>query len=155
MAVQSGWSDLWRKEDWWAIWLGLGIILVAWACFASGSSLRWLAVTPAKWATIADLGAHFTETWPRYLAQFALWLAVFALSVKIMGQPLREFVPAFGFLFLCAVAINAVGAWTQASAWNLEPPLLALLLGLLISNTIGYILSVVIFGDYWARLDQK
>lgn len=137
LVVQPGWSDLWRKEDWWAIWLGLGIILVAWACFASGSSLRWLAVTPAKWAAIDDLGAHFTATWPRYLAQFVLWLAVFALSVSIMGQPLRKFIPAFGFLYLCAVAINAIGAWTQASAWNLEPPLLALLLGLLISNTVG------------------
>ena len=25
----SGWSELWRKEDWWAIWIGLGIVLVA------------------------------------------------------------------------------------------------------------------------------
>ncbi len=22
----SGWNELWLKEDWWAIWLGLGIV---------------------------------------------------------------------------------------------------------------------------------
>ena len=44
----SSWGELWRKEDYWAIWLGLGIVLVAYALFASGSSIKWLAVTPAK-----------------------------------------------------------------------------------------------------------
>jgi hypothetical protein len=23
------WRELWLKEDWWAIWLGLGIVLIA------------------------------------------------------------------------------------------------------------------------------
>jgi hypothetical protein len=22
-----GWTELWRKEDWWAVWLGLGVVL--------------------------------------------------------------------------------------------------------------------------------
>jgi len=30
-----------------------------------------------------------------------------------------------------------VGAWDQANRYNLEPPLVALLLGLIISNVIG------------------
>ena len=25
----SGWRDLWHKEDWWAVWLGLGLVIVA------------------------------------------------------------------------------------------------------------------------------
>jgi len=28
------------KEDWWTIWLGLGIVAVAYALFASGSSIK-------------------------------------------------------------------------------------------------------------------
>jgi len=133
----GGWSELWRKEDWWAIWLGLGIILVAWAFFASGSSIRWLAVAPAKWAGISELTDHFTAAWPRYLAQFGGWLLVFGASMKIMGHPLREYIPSFVFVYLSSVVINCIGAWTYASAWNLEPPLVALLLGLLISNFFG------------------
>src|SRR5438067_1476000 len=58
-AVTSSWRELWRKEDYWAIWLGLGIVVVAYALFVSGSSIKWLAVTPAKWSTLSQLGAHF------------------------------------------------------------------------------------------------
>jgi uncharacterized integral membrane protein (TIGR00698 family) len=36
-----------------------------------------------------------------------------------------------------AAALYFLGAWDQASHYNLEPPLVALALGLLISNTIG------------------
>jgi uncharacterized integral membrane protein (TIGR00698 family) len=137
MTVSTGWRELYQKEDWWAIWLGLGIILAAWALFASGSSIKWLAVTPAKWSGALQLADHFSSAWPRYLAQFALWLTVFSLSVKAMGYKLREFIPAFVFVYAASIIINSIGAWQYASAYNLEPPLVALLLGLLISNFIG------------------
>jgi hypothetical protein len=44
----SGWRELWLKEDWWAIWLGLVIVAIAYLLFTNGSSLRWLAVTPDR-----------------------------------------------------------------------------------------------------------
>jgi hypothetical protein len=28
-AQPAGWHELWLKEDWWAVWLGLSIVLVA------------------------------------------------------------------------------------------------------------------------------
>jgi hypothetical protein len=46
-------------------------------------------------------------------------------------------VPSFVFIYVFAVLIFALGQWTQANYYNLEPPLVALLLGLLISNVIG------------------
>jgi uncharacterized integral membrane protein (TIGR00698 family) len=95
-------------------------------------------VSPAAWTNFSDLAAHFAAAWPRYLAQFALWLAVFSLSIRMMGVNLREFVPAFVFVYVAAVVIASLGTWTYASRYNLEaPPLVALLLGLLISNVIG------------------
>ena len=130
-------SDLFKKEDWWAIWLGLGIVLAAWIAFASGTSLRWIAVSPAAWTNLSELAAHFAAAWPRYLAQFALWLAAFSLSMRIMGANLREFVPAFLLVYVAAVVIASLGTWTYASRYNLEAPLVALLLGLVLSNFIG------------------
>jgi uncharacterized membrane protein YadS len=135
--TQSAWRELYLKEDWWAIWLGFGIVIAAWAFFAAGSSIRWIAVSPAQWATPAELIAHFAAELPRYVAQFALWLVVFSASVRLMGGRLREFMPAFVLVYLCSVAIAAVGAWVYASRYNLEPPLVALAAGLLISNFIG------------------
>ena len=46
------WRELWLKEDWWAIWLGIGIVVVAYVFFANGASIRWIAVTPSKWSTL-------------------------------------------------------------------------------------------------------
>ncbi|HEX9461151.1 MAG TPA: putative sulfate exporter family transporter [Alphaproteobacteria bacterium] len=133
----SGWDELWLKEDWWAIWLGIGIICIAYILFANGGSLSWLAVTPAKWSNLAQLGGHFAANFDRYLAQFIVWLAAFTAATAILGRKPAEFVPSFTFLYVASVAIFAVGQWDRASTYNLEPPLVALALGLLISNVIG------------------
>jgi uncharacterized integral membrane protein (TIGR00698 family) len=134
---RSAWRDLLLKEDWWAIWLGLGIILTAWLFFVSGSSIGWIAVSPARWSSLAELGSHFGASWPRYLAQFALWLAVFSISMRLMGAKLGEFVPAFVFVYVFAVVIASIGRWEYASRFNLEAPLVALIVGLVISNMVG------------------
>jgi uncharacterized integral membrane protein (TIGR00698 family) len=131
------WRELWRKEDWWAIWLGLGIVVVAYALFANGASIRWLAVTPARWSNLAQLGAHFSANAVRYLAQFLLWLAVFSAALTALGHKVRDFAPAFVLVYALSVAIFALGQWDQANTYNLEPPLVALLIGLLLSNLVG------------------
>jgi uncharacterized integral membrane protein (TIGR00698 family) len=134
---RSGWQELWLKEDWWAIWLGLGIVLVGYILFANGSSLKWIAVTPAKWSSFAQLSQHFADNSLRYLVQFLMWLAVFSVALTALGHKAREFVPAFVFLYVLSVVIFALGQWESASYYNLEPPLVALALGLVISNVIG------------------
>src|SRR5262249_44458660 len=48
-----------------------------------------------------------------------------------------DFLPAFAFLYAGSVLIFALGQWSQASHYNLEPPLVALAAGLIISNVIG------------------
>ena len=121
-------------EDWWAVAAGLGLILAAWAAYAGGSSLAWLAVTPPKWTSPDQLGAHFAAAWPRYVAQFALFLAIVSVAFAALGYRLRNTVPAFIFLYVASVAIFAAGQWASAIKYNLEPPLVALVIGLLIAN---------------------
>ena len=104
----SGWRELWLKEDWWAIWLGLGIVVIAYVAFANGSSIRWIAVTPARWSSPAQLGAHFAANIDRYAAQFIAWLAVFSLALGALGYKAREFIPAFILLYLVSVAVFAI-----------------------------------------------
>ncbi len=135
--TSGGWRELYLKEDWWAIWLGLVIILAAWGWFTADSSIKWIAVAPAKWATLADIAAHYAANASHYLAQFVLWLAVFSVAMRAMGYTLREFIPAFVFIYVVSMAIFTLGAWQYASRYNLEPPLVALLVGMLIANVIG------------------
>ena len=132
-----GWRELWLKEDWWAIWLGLGIVIVGAILFANGASLKWIAVTPPKWSDFGQLGAHFAANASRYLAQFALWLALFTMALTVLGHRPSQFIPSFAFLYVFSLLIFVFGQWSQANYFNLEPPLVALLLGLAISNLIG------------------
>ena len=133
----SGWSELWIKEDWWAIWLGLGIVIVAYLLFANGSSIRWIAVTPAKWSNLDQLGAHFAANLDRYAVQFVLWLAVLSVALGALGHKPREFIPAFIVLYILSVVIFSIGQWERANTYNLEPPLVALVVGLVLSNLFG------------------
>jgi uncharacterized integral membrane protein (TIGR00698 family) len=132
-----GWRELWLKEDWWAIWLGLGIVIVGAILFANGASLKWIAVTPPKWSDFGQLGAHFAANASRYLAQFALWLALFTMALTVLGHRPSQFIPSFAFLYVFSLLFFVFGQWSQANYFNLEPPLVALLLGLAISNLIG------------------
>jgi uncharacterized integral membrane protein (TIGR00698 family) len=133
----AGWRELWLKEDWWAIWLGLAIVVVGIYLFAHGGSWRWVAVVPPKWTTFAQLTAHFSDTWLRYLVQFGLWAAAFTVALTTLGHKPREFLPAFVFIYVLAVAIFTIGQWDRANYYNLEPPLVALVVGLIIANVFG------------------
>jgi uncharacterized integral membrane protein (TIGR00698 family) len=134
---QQGWQELWQKEDWWAVWLGLGIVVVAYGLFAARGSIGWIAVAPARWSSFAQLGWHFAANADRYAAQFVLWLVLLSGAAAVMGHRLGAFVPAFVLIYVLSILIFTAGAWDQAVRYNLEPPLVALVLGLVISNVIG------------------
>ena len=133
----SGWQEFWSKEDWWAVWLGLGIVALAYVFYLNGSSISWIAVSPAKWSTLSELGANFSKNGIKYLALLGAFLVLFTIVTSFVGQKPKEFIPAFIFIFVLSTIIYAIGNWDQASKYNLEPPLLALAIGLFISNVVG------------------
>jgi uncharacterized membrane protein YadS len=122
------------KEDWWAVGAGLILILAAVTAYAGGSSLAWLAVTPPKWSSFGQLLAHFAAAWPRYLAQAAVWLALVTTCFAALGHRPSRTIPAFAFLYIVSAVIFAAGQWTSAVKYNLEPPLVALGIGLVLAN---------------------
>jgi uncharacterized membrane protein YadS len=121
-------------EDWWAVWIGLGIVVIAYLLFLSGTSIKWLAVAPAKWSSggqaVADLGRHLTS----YVALFIVFAVLFGVAIAALGQRVGQFLPGFALVFVLSTLIFIAGAWTSSSTYNLEPPLIALALGLVVSN---------------------
>src|SRR5215471_12444926 len=103
--ASSSWRQLWTTEDWWSIWIGLGLVIVAYLLFSNGSSLAWISVTPPRWSTFAQIGAHLGANAGRYAAQFALWLVLFGIAVKAIGYRLGEFVPGFVFVFVYVLSL--------------------------------------------------
>ncbi|CAG9214810.1 conserved membrane hypothetical protein [Burkholderia gladioli] len=121
-------------EDWWAVGIGLFAILAAWLLFATGGSIKGLAVAPARWSSLAQLAADVGRHAGAYVTLFVAFALVFSIAIAALKLPLARFLPGFLVLFLASGVIFAIGAWAQASTYNLEPPLIALLLGLLVSN---------------------
>ena len=133
----SSWNELFRKEDWWAIWIGLGLVAAAILLFVNGGSIKWIAVAPQKWAHLENAAGQVQTHGAQYAALFVLWAATLGLGAAALGIKLSRFLPAFLTLYVAAGAIYFLGLWDQAAHYNLEPPLVALGLGLLISNTVG------------------
>ncbi|MBF0357344.1 MAG: putative sulfate exporter family transporter [Magnetococcales bacterium] len=131
-------SPYFLKEDWWAIWLGLGLVVIDLLTFnGHDSMLKALAINPGglKWQTPADLFSHFAANGALYLRQFVVWLLLFGVSCRVMGISFGRFVPSFLFLYLLSMIIFSVSGWESAGSFNLEPPLVALVTGLVLTNT--------------------
>ena len=135
---RRGWKELYLKEDWWAVWLGFALMVFAILLFQAGSSniVKALAINPGglKWTSFGQLADHFTQNAQLYLYQFLFWLVLFGATTAIMGVKLKEFVPAFIFLYVASLIMFAIAGWANAAQFNLEAPLVALIVGLIIAN---------------------
>lgn len=128
-------GSLFSNEDWWSVWIGLLLVGLAWLSFAAGGSIKWFATAPTKWSTLAQAGADMTAHLPNYVALFLVFAVLFGASFAVMKQRLSHFLQAFLILFVASLLIFEIAAWSQASHYNLEAPLVALLLGLVVSNS--------------------
>jgi uncharacterized integral membrane protein (TIGR00698 family) len=132
-----GWKELYLKEDWWAIYLGIGIIIAAIAAFYSGNTIiKSLGVLPPTWTEFGKLAEHFTSNFFWYIIQFFIWLIVFSISTRILGFKQLEYIPSFIFLYILSIITFIIGAYEPLKHYSFEAPLVALLLGLIISNVL-------------------
>lgn len=189
----SSWSDLYRKEDWWAVWTGGVILLVAFLAIWSAQpadisdKLEQLgqleskrqellgAETPDK-ALIKEQGNEiksFTskeiapnpikpwvsklQKWksspvdafykvsgekrtslfvPVLVVGVVIWV-LFSVGVRFIDGQAKPFLIAFPVLFLLATLAYILASQSSIKGMNLEYPLWALLVGVLISNPIG------------------
>ena len=134
-----GWKELYLKEDWWAIYLGIGLMLVTIIAYFLGSNIiKSLTINPGglKWSSFGQLLGHFQQNIHLYLLQLLVWLVIFGVSTRIMGVKLSQFLPSFIILYILSVIMFSISGWVNAARYNLEPPLVALILGLILANVL-------------------
>lgn len=135
-------SNLWKKEDWLTVWIGFLIIAVAAVSVITGSFDFSAAkfTTWHLWEELAEeksLFSQFTSVfWIRLLRTFIVLGALFTAGVKLQGVKIKEYLPAFAALFVLAIVVRLISAEFTLNRY-LEWAFWALIVGLLISNTVG------------------
>lgn len=141
-------SNLIRKEDWLSVWIGAIIILIGcvavltgWFDFSALSFKTWTVgevLSDKDAAKVVPLMEQLGSWafWSKCLRTFVILGALFGIGVKLQGEKLRKFIPAFLLLFAIAVIVRMVSAEFTLKRY-LEWAFWALLIGLFIANTVG------------------
>ena len=135
-------SNLWKKEDWLAVWIGFIIITVATVAVLTGT-FEFSAAKFSTWHLWEDVAekkmlfSQFTASfWIRLLRTFVVLGVLFTAGVKLQGGKIKEYIPAFAALFVLAIVVRLISAEFTLNRY-LEWAFWALIVGLLISNTVG------------------
>lgn len=137
-----------RTEDWLAVWLGCIVIAIAclsvltgWFDFSALKFSTWAMgehLSEAAAAKVVPLGEQFAASafgWK--LLRTVLVLGVlFTIGIKLQGGSVKKYVPAFLLLFVLAVVVRLISAEFTLNRY-LEWAFWALIVGLLIANTVG------------------
>ncbi|WP_088228240.1 putative sulfate exporter family transporter [Desulfosporosinus sp. FKB] len=132
----GGLGDLFKKEDYWAVWLGLGIVVVALLLWTSGNTfIKSIAVNfPGNWTDFSKIAAFLSAN---LMNLFLLWLVftvIFTVAIKTLGHKVGEFILGFTIIFIASIVIYILGASKFSNHYNLEAPLWALVIGMIIAN---------------------
>ena len=155
-------SRMRTSEDWWAIWCGTLLIVAAFLAVwcnrpddfetkikegevvSISSPLKpWLA-KPTTWDNspmdslykAAAAGESAVNTWQGILGVFCVIAVVFTIATQVRGLSATKFLKAFPVVFLLATLAYVMAAHSVVKAYNLEYALWALMVGLIISNTV-------------------
>jgi uncharacterized integral membrane protein (TIGR00698 family) len=140
-AVPAGrkidWTSLWKKEDWWAVYLGLFIVLIVFAAMAinpANSPLNILkGAIPADWPK-TDLIKHFASNWADYIVMYLMLLVLTSIAAVLMGEKLGDYVKGFTALFVLGLIILIIGSQQDIKHYGLEYPFWALVIGMAVGN---------------------
>ena len=136
-------SDLLKKEDWLAVWIGF--IVIAIACVSVLTN--WFDFSALKfgtwhwWENVEEkksLASQFGNGtfWIKLLRTFLVTGILFGIGIKLQGEKLSKFIPAYLVLFVICILVRMISAEFTLKMY-LEWAFWALLIGLLISNTVG------------------
>ena len=136
-------NDLLKKEDWLAVWIGFIVIAIGCVAVLTG----WFDFSALKfgtwhwWENVEEkksLASQFANGafWIKLLRTFLVTGVLVGIGIKLQGEKLSKFIPAYLVLFVICILVRMISAEFTLKMY-LEWAFWALLIGLLISNTVG------------------
>ncbi len=155
-------SEMRTSEDWWAIWCGALLLAaslaVVWKsnlhalsdsastgkAFTLTSPLEPWFTTPGSWRQnpldafykLGDAKTPALSLLKGIFGAFVVIALLFALAMRVRGKSAWDFLRAFPVVFLLATLAYVMAGHSVIAAYNLEYALWALVVGLIISNTV-------------------
>jgi uncharacterized integral membrane protein (TIGR00698 family) len=126
-------ANLYKKEDWWACWIGFIVLIL---CVAGIIGGLYKPPKVSTWTNNA-LASFSGESLRGFLVMYIGLVVLFLVALKIMGQKVKTFIPAFAIVFLIALLSMFIGSQKALKGLGLSYPLWALVIGLMVSNTVG------------------
>jgi len=120
-------STLWRKEEWWAVWIGFFIL----ALVASGV----VSMVPKLHKWTLDIGAAVQPSDMPNLIFLAVGLLLLtSIPVLIENKEAKKYLVGFPLIFLLAFLAQLIANQTIIKEYGISYALWALIFGLVISN---------------------
>ncbi|KPK86311.1 MAG: hypothetical protein AMJ94_18090 [Deltaproteobacteria bacterium SM23_61] len=133
MASNKGidWSSLWKKEDWWACWIGWFLLLLA--------IVALLPALPklAKWTEIAQAFPRGAVAFWSLTKLFLILVILTSIGAAAMKKSVKAYIPGFLAIYIIALVALVVSNQKQIHMYGFEYVLWALIIGLIISNLLG------------------
>ncbi|HEX7623686.1 MAG TPA: putative sulfate exporter family transporter, partial [Anaeromyxobacteraceae bacterium] len=128
-----------RREESWAIFIALGLVVAVTAAFFGGAAhyVNAAALSFPTWSR--DLGTTTRALvaqplWP--LCLFGFFLTAFTVASAFLRWPVAGYAAGFSLLFALSVVVSALGSNQLLKGWQLETPLLALFAGMALGNLV-------------------
>jgi len=119
-----------KSEDWWAVWLGL--ILFGFSFLGIISTVP----KPNLWVT-NPLDSFSADGLISYLLLTFILIILLSMSTRSSQGRLSTFIPSFFLLSILGLVAQVISKQSFMGTYGLEYVLWALIIGLIISNTIG------------------
>ncbi len=121
----------WSLEDWVAVWIGITSLIVILAGYRPAArSLKWEGLNDG----LQILSLESLLGWAGVSA--VVWL-ISSIGILLMKDSVPRYTPAYFVVFLLAFGAQFIAGNSLMNTLGLESVIFALILGLLISNTVG------------------